>query len=97
MFCAFTQNIRKHQIRWGYSDARIHHEQANVSHIDSAFGQAAHPALQTVVCDVFQPGRVNNCKTQICQTRSTLAQIACDTGLIVDQRQTLANQAVEQC
>ena len=90
-----AQNVGKDQIRGGHPHACIDHEQTDVCHIHRAFGQTAHPALKAVIRHFFQPCGVNNGETQIRQPRSAFAQVACHTGLIINQSQLFADKAVE--
>ena len=48
-----AQDFREDLIGGRDPGAGVHHEKADVGHLDRAFGQAAHPALQAVVARVF--------------------------------------------
>ena len=82
----------------GRGDARagVDHEQADIGLIDRAFGQAAHPALQAVILGHLEPGRIDHHKAQIAQPPGPFAQVARDAGPVIDQREALAHQPVEQ-
>ena len=91
-----AQDIGKHQIGRSHPVASINHEQTDIGHINRAFGQTAHTALQTVVRHIFQTRRIHNGKPQIRQPRFTFAQVARHARLVIDQRQSLADKAVEK-
>ena len=91
-----AQDLGKHLIRGGHTSARIDDEQADIRHFHRPLRQATHASLQAVVGGIFQTGAINDSKAQITQPRLTLAQVARDTGLVVDQRQFLADETVEQ-
>ena len=91
----FAQDISKHQIRRGHADPGIDHEQADICHIHSAFGQTAHAALKAVIRHFFKPSGVNHRETQVCQACCAFAQVACYTRLIINQCQLFADKAVE--
>ena len=92
----FAQDLGKHHVHRSHPGAGIDHEQADIGHVHRPFRQAAHPALKAVVGRIFQPRRVDHGKAQIAQPRLALAQIARHAGLVVDQRQLLADKTVEQ-
>ena len=91
-----AQDIGKDQIRRRDTHAGVDHEQADVRHIHGTFGQAAHPALQTVVGDFFKSGGIHHSESQVGKPRRAFAQIARHTGLIIDQRQLFTDKTVEQ-
>ena len=91
-----AQDVGKDQIGRRNPDAGVDHEQADICHIDSTFGQTAHAPLQTVVGDFFKSGGVYNCESQVGKPRRPFAQIARHTGLIIDQRQFFTDKTVEQ-
>ena len=92
----FAQDLGKDHIRRGHADTGVDHEQTDIGHIHGTLGQAAHPALEAVVGDLFQTGRVDHGKAQVGQFGRPFAQIAGHAGLVVDQRKAFADKAVEQ-
>ena len=71
-------------------------EQAGIRVAHGVFRQLAHPAGQAFIGRLLQPRGVHHGKAQIAQPRLALAQVAGDTRLVIDQRQALADQPVEQ-
>ncbi len=94
---AFAQNVGKHLVCWSHPGTGIDHEQADICHIDRAFCQTSHPTLQAVIRHVFQTCGIDHGEPQIAQTRIAFAQVARHARLVIDQSQSFANKAIEQC
>ena len=93
---AFAQDFGKDPVGGRQPGAGVDDEEADVGHVHRAFGQLAHPALQAFVGGLFQTGGVDHGEAQIAQPGLALAQVAGHAGLVVDQRQPLADEPVEQ-
>ena len=91
-----AQDIGKHFVGWRDTDPPVDQEQTDIGHLNGALGQAAHPALQAVIGDVFQTRGVDHGKAQIKDLAVAFAQIARHPRLIIDQRQFAPDKAVEQ-
>ena len=91
-----AQNVGENLVRRQNACPRVDHEQTGVGHFDGALGQAPHAALQAFVCRLFQASRVDDRKAQIAKPRRTFPQVARHARLIIDERQLLAHQTVEQ-
>ena len=93
---ALAQDVGEILVRRRDAHAGVDDEQADVGLVHGTLGQAPHPALQRIVLDHFQAGRVDHDEAQVAQARVALAQVAGDARLVIDQRQPLAHEAVEQ-
>ena len=71
-------------------------KQADIGHLDRAFGQAAHPPLQRIIGGIFEAGGIDHGKPQIGQPRLSFPQISGHTRLVIDQCKLLADKTVEQ-
>ena len=79
-----------------HARASIDHEQADVRLIYGCLGLLAHTAFERALRGIVQAGRVDDGETQIRQPCLALAPVPRDTRQIVDQRQALAGQTIEQ-
>ena len=93
---ALSQNLGENFVGGGYPGARVDHKQTDIGHIHRPFGQAPHPALQAFIGGLFQTCGINHCKAQIPEPRCALTQIACHTGLVINQGKPFSDQPVEQ-
>ena len=76
--------------------ARVDHEQRDVAIFHRRFSLHPHPAGQAVGVLIFITGGVDDGEVEAEQMRLALTPVAGDAGLVVDQRELLADQAVEQ-
>jgi hypothetical protein len=79
-----------------HAGAAVDHQQRDVGFLDRGLGLLAHPGFQAVVERVLEPGGVDHREIEIAEMRLADPAVAGDAGLIVDDRQLLADQAVEQ-
>ena len=91
-----AQIARDQRIERGDTLACVDDEQHDVGVAHRLFGLAAHPRLHTGIVNVLQPGRVDDAERRAGQHRIGLAAVTGDARLIVDDRQALAAQAVEE-
>ena len=83
-------------VQRGQADTRIEYEHRRVRAFQTDFGLLAHPAGQAVGILVFPAGGVDDLELQPRDFRIAEAAVARDAGLVVDQRQPLADEPVEQ-
>src|SRR5690349_21805161 len=83
-------------IERGEPGARVDHEQRRVGAFDADFGLLAHPARKRVLVLVFPARGVDDGEFEPRQHRVAHPPVARHPGLVVDQRQLLADQPVEQ-
>ncbi len=76
--------------------ARVDHEQHRVGGCDRGRGLRLHPAGEACGRGLVEAGGVDHREGEIAELRAALAAVAGDAGLVVDQRETLADQAIEQ-
>ncbi len=91
-----TQKLDEHLVQRSQPVARIHHEQGHVAFVQGQFGLGAHPRLQALVRDVLEPGGVDQGQIEIAQAARRIAPVAGYAGPVIDDRQLLAGQPVEQ-
>ena len=75
---------------------RVDQEQGDVGLAHRGFGLRAHPAGQRLRILVLVAGGIDHPEFQPEQARLALAPVAGHAGPVVDQRQLLADQPVEQ-
>ena len=78
------------------ADARIDDEEDDVGIADGGLGLRAHAAEERFLGGFFEAGRVDDAEFEVAETRLALAPVAGDAGLVVDERELLADQPVEQ-
>ena len=76
--------------------APVDHEQGDVGLAHRGLGLLAHPAGQRGGVDVLEAGGVHDAEFEPEQLPLALAAVARHAGAIVDQRDALADQAIEQ-
>ena len=76
--------------------ARVDQEQGDVGLAHRRLGLGAHPAGQARRVLVLEPGGVHHPEFQAEQLPFALAPVAGHAGPVVDQREALADEAVEQ-
>ena len=76
---------------------RVDHEQGNVCPGNCHFRLPAHSARQCTRIILFIPGRIDDSEIETRQMRIALTPVACNARTVVDQRQALADQAIEKC
>ncbi len=91
-----AQPAGDHFVERGHAGARVEHEQGDLGAFDRNLGLRAHPARQAVGVLVFPAGGVDHREVEPEQVRLAETAVARDAGLVVDQRQFLADQPVEQ-
>ena len=95
MFCPFAQNLCKNFIDRCHAHTGVNHEQTDIRHINRAFRQTAHAALQTVVCCILKPRGINHGEAQIPKACFAFAQVTGHARLIINQRQPFSNKTVK--
>ena len=80
----------------GHAGPRVDHEQRCIGAFQAGFGLRAHPAGQAGGIVVLPPGGVDDGEAHPRKVRVAHPAIASHAGAVVDQRQPLADQAVEQ-
>ena len=76
--------------------ARVDQEQCRIGVADRGLGLLPHPARQRVGVLVLEPGRINHPEVEPEQARLTFAPVARHPGPVVDQREALTDETVEQ-
>ena len=79
-----------------HADARVDDEENGVGRDDGVLRLGAHAPFQRGARALLQPGRVDDGEAQIGELPLTLATVAGDAGPVVDQRQLLAGEPVEE-
>ena len=93
---AFAQPAGDLLVQRGDAGACIDQEQSDVAILDSRLGLQAHAARQRLRVLILIAGGVDDGEVQAQQMRLPLAPVAGHAGLVVHQRQLLADQPVEQ-
>ena len=78
------------------ADARVHDEENRVGVLDRGFRLGAHAAGQRFAAALLQPRRVDDGEMQVAELGLAGAAVAGHPRLVVDQRQLLADEPVEQ-
>ena len=76
--------------------AGIDHEHQRVGERDRGFGLLLHPRGQRALGALVEASGVDDGEFEIAQTRLAFAAVAGDAGFVIDQRQLLPDQAIEQ-
>ena len=84
-------------VQRGKPGSRIHHEQRGIGAFQGDLRLGQHATGQGLVVLILPAGGVDRLELQARKAGQPHAPVARHTGLIVDQRQPLAHQPVEQC
>ena len=76
--------------------ARVDHEHQRIGKRDRGFGLLLHPRRQRTLGALVEARGIDDGEFEIAEPRLALAAIAGDAGLVIDQRELLPNQPVEQ-
>ena len=76
--------------------ARVDHEHQRIRKGDRGFGLLLHPRGERALGALVEAGGVDHGEFEIAETPIALAAVAGDAGLVIDQRQLLPDQPVEQ-
>ena len=76
--------------------ARVDHEHQRVGKADRGFGLLLHPRGERALGALVEAGGVDHGEFEIAEARIALAAVAGDAGLVIDQRELLPDQPVEQ-
>ncbi len=76
--------------------AGVDHEQQDIGFGDGGLGLGPHAALEALGLGLFKAGRVDDAEFEMAEPAVALAAVAGDAGAVVDQRQALADEAVEE-
>ncbi|MNQ82424.1 hypothetical protein D3C85_974740 [compost metagenome] len=77
--------------------AGVHHEHDHFGVVERGLGLLAHTRFQAVVGDVFVAGRVDQRQIHVADIAVGIATVTGHARAIIDKRQTLADESVEQC
>ena len=91
-----TQQLGEMPVERGHARPRVDHHQHDIGLADRALGLLAHARQQAAILDILEPGGIDNREIEPGQARPALAPVTRDAGQIVDKRQLLADQTVEQ-
>jgi hypothetical protein len=83
-------------VEWSHPFARVDQEQGGVGVTHCRFGLRTHPPRQGVRVLVLEPRRIDHPKVEPEQLRLALAAVARHARPVVDQREALADEPVEQ-
>ena len=83
-------------VHWGQALARVDHEQRRVGFAHRGLGLLAHAARQAGRVLVLEPGGVDHPELQPNQVGVAFAPVARDSGPVIDQREALADEPVEE-
>ena len=76
--------------------AGVDHEHQRVGKADRGFGLLLHPRRQRALGALVEARGIDDGEFEIAEPRLALAAIAGDAGLVIDQRELLSDQPVEQ-
>ena len=76
--------------------ARVDHEHQRVGKRDRGFGLLLHPRGERALGAFVEPCGIDHGEFEIAETPVSLAAVAGDTGFVVDERELLSDQPVEQ-
>ena len=91
-----AQAVGEDAVQRGHALARVHHEQDQFGVFQRGLGLLAHPSLEAFVGDVLVAGGVDQRQVHVANHAVRIAAVAGHAGAIIDQRQALADKAVEQ-
>ena len=80
----------------GHADARVDDEQDRVGISQRLLGLRAHASGQGRRFGLLESGRVDDREAEVAEARLAFAAVARHAGLVVDQRELLADEPVEQ-
>ena len=75
---------------------RVDHEHQRVGKRDRGFGLLLHPRGERALGALVEAGGIDHGEFEIAKARLALAAVAGDAGFVVDQRELLPDQPVEQ-
>ncbi len=78
------------------ADAGIDHEEQGIGQRDRGLGLLLHPRGQRALGAFVEAGGVDDGEFEIAEPGLALAAIAGDAGQVIDERELLSDQAVEQ-
>ena len=76
--------------------ARVDHEHQRIGKLDRGFGLLLHPRGQRALGALVEACGIDDGEFEIAEPRLALAAVAGDAGLVIDQRELLPDQPVEQ-
>ena len=79
------------------ADAGVDDKQDGVGIADGHFGLGAHAPFEAIGIGLLETGGVDDLKAEIAEAGVTDATIARHARRVVDERQLLADEAIEQC
>ncbi len=92
-----AQALGEDPVQRGDAFAGVHHEHDQFGVFQRGLGLLAHPGFQAVVGDVLVARRVDQRQVHVADIAVGVAPVAGHAGAIIDKREALADEAVEQC
>ena len=92
----FAQPARDFLVERGEPDPRIEHEHGRIGTFEADLGLLAHATRQAFRILVFPPGGIDDLEFEPRNDGIAEAPVARDAGLVIDQREALADQTIEQ-
>ena len=92
-----AQPVGNFRIQRGDPSARVDHEQRDIGMACRRLGLHPHPAGESLFILIFKAGRINDAEFETDQIGIAFAPVTRNAGPVIDQRDALANQPVEQC
>ena len=80
-----------------HAGSRIDHEQDDIGFVDRRLGLEAHARLEALIGRVLVAGCVEHVEMQIADAPARQPPVAGHARRVVDKRDFLADQAIEQC
>ena len=92
----FAQPACDFFVERGQPDPRIEHEHGRIGAFEADLGLLAHATRQAFRILVFPPGGIDDLEFEPGNDGIAEAPVARDAGLVIDQREALADQTIEQ-
>ncbi len=93
---AATQQFAKGLVERRQAVFGIDHEQRQIGFLDRRFRLGTHAAFERIGAGLFETSRIDDRESQVDKLGIARPAVAGDARRIVDKRQLLANQTVEQ-
>jgi hypothetical protein len=93
--CA-AKDLAEHAVERNHAFAGVDQEQADVRFFDGPLCLGAHPRFQALVGDILEAGGVDQLQLKVADSPRAEAPVASHARAVVDDRQLLAGEAVEQ-
>ena len=93
----FAQAFGENLVQRCHALPGVHHEQDQVAVLQRRLGLFAHPGFEAVVGDVLIARGVDQGQVHVADVAIRVPAVAGHTRPIVDQRETLADETIEEC